>query len=252
MEFKTDPAGHPMIITGVCGDVGNQLAAHFLKMGYRVLGLDIVPEALPVLVSYEKFTFVSCDLTKPADVDLAVERFVSQHGPIRIVINNAGVILNAPVVALVDGKMMGHNSADWEKVLSSSLSSAFYVTTACVKYMISDRSGGVVINISSISANGNPGQSAYSAAKGGLNSMTFAQAKELGPMGIRFVAIAPGFLDTGSTRRAMTEPALKKINQSIPLRRLGKVEELIHAIQFVMDNPYYTGTLLELDGGLTL
>jgi 3-oxoacyl-[acyl-carrier protein] reductase len=252
MESKSDPQLDHVLVTGVCGDIGSHFAEYFLGKGFRVFGLDIASEPPKNCHGHERLKFVSCDLIDPEATSAAIEEFVGEYGPIRIVINNVGIIFNSPVLHFVDGRLVGHDVSDWNRVLSVSLSSAFYVTTACVKHMVARGGGGIVINISSISANGNPGQSAYSAAKGGLNSLTIALAKELGPLGIRVVSIAPGFLDTSSTRRAMSDDALKKIKRSVPLRRFGTVEELAHAVQFVVDNPYYTGTILELDGGLSI
>jgi 3-oxoacyl-[acyl-carrier protein] reductase len=251
MKSKPDSEFYNVLVTGVCGDLGSYLAGHFLDKGFRVLGLDIASEAPINYQSHEQLEFITCDLTDPDATSAAIENFISQYGAIRIVVNNVGLIFSSPVLNYVDGQMIGHSFSDWDRVLSVSLSAAFFVTTVCVKHM-SQSGGGVVINISSISASGNPGQSAYSAAKGGLNSMTYAQAKELGPLGIRVAAIAPGFIDTPSTRRAMGEDGLKKIKRSVPLRRLGLVEELAHAVQFIVDNKYYTGAVLELDGGLTI
>lgn len=250
--MKLDHGKDRVLVTGVCGDIGSQLAKYFLDQGFRVLGLDIASEAPKNCLGNELLNFVSCDLADPHPTAAAIDSFVQTYGPVRIVINNVGIIFNSPVVSFVDGEMVCHDFSDWNRVLAVSLSAAFYVTTCCVKHMTRVGGGGVVINVSSISANGNPGQSAYSAAKGGINSLTIAQAKELGPFGIRVAAIAPGFLDTPSTHRAMTDEALKKIKRNIPLRRLGTVDELVHAIQFIISNPYYTGTILELDGGLSI
>ena len=240
-----------MLVTGVSGDIGSRLAQHFIERGHRVLGIDVAKEGPKSLRANERFHFVSADLTDAAATAKAIDSFVAAHGAVRVLVNNVGLIFNAPVLTLVDGKMVGHDAASWDKVLAVSLSAAFYVTTACVRHMAS-AGGGVIINISSISANGNPGQSAYSAAKGGVNSMTMAQAKELGPMGIRVAAIAPGFIDTSSTQKAMGDEALKKLKRVIPLRRLGTVDELAHAAQFIVENGYFTGTVLELDGGLSV
>src|SRR5207302_51691 len=145
-----------------------------------------------------------------------------------------------------------HDFEAWNKVLSATLSSVFFVSAHCARQMVAAGRPGVIINISSICAAGNAGQAAYSAAKAGVNSMTMALAKELGSLRIRVAAIAPGFLDTASTRRALSEDALGKIRKSIPLRKLGQPSHLYHAIKFIIENEYFHGKVLELDGGLTL
>jgi len=97
-----------------------------------------------------------------------------------------------------------------------------------------------------------PGQGAYSAAKSGVNAMTKAWAKELGLLGIRFVAVAPGFIDTPSTRAALPEPVMKEWISRTPLRRLGSVEDVIAAVVFAIKNEHLTGKVVEIDGGLSL
>lgn len=250
MAFSSEPASAHVLITGVCGDIGSHLASHFLGKGHRVLGFDVSRQPPAGCRDNPRLNFVSCDLTDAKAAAAEIEAFIAQQGPVRILINNLGLIFSHPVLSFVDGQMQGHSASDFDRVVSVSLNAAFYVTVACVKHMLPD--GGVVVNISSVCARGNPGQSAYSAAKAGLNGLTVSQAKELGPMGVRVAAIAPGFIDTSSTRRAMSPDALKKIERSVALRRLGNLEELTHAVQFVVDNSYFTGTVLELDGGLTL
>lgn len=251
MASNPEAAPAAVLVTGVSGDIGSRLAAGFLSRGHLVLGLDAAAQGPESCRGRDRFHFQRVDLTDAAAATAAIDGFVSAHGPIGILINNVGLIHSAPVLNFVDGKMTAHDAASWDKVVAVTLSAAFYATAACARHM-AQSGGGVVVNISSISGRGNPGQSAYSAAKGGVNSLTVAQAKELGPLGIRVAAIAPGFIDTGSTQRAMGDDALKKLKRAIPLRRLGTVDELEHAVRFVVENSYFTGTVLELDGGLTI
>ncbi|MCL4127296.1 UNVERIFIED_CONTAM: hypothetical protein GTU68_056681 [Idotea baltica] len=116
--------------------------------------------------------------------------------------------------------------------------------------MIMTRTKGVIINISSISARGNAGQSAYSAAKAGLESMTVVWAKELGSFGIRCVAVAPGFMNTESTNDAVTQEVLDHVKKETPIRRLGKAEDIADAVKFVIQSDYMNGKTLQIDGGL--
>lgn len=241
-----------ILITGVCGAIGSQLAEHFLAKGFQVIGLDIKDEPPANCVDYDHFAYTRCDLSDPTDTSQVIEGVIEQFGVIPVVINNVGLIFNSPLIRFEDGDMTCHNFEEWNKVLSTSLSSAFYVTATCVKHLTMHNVKGIILNVSSICAKGNPGQAAYSAAKAGLNGLTYALAKELGPLGIRVVSIAPGFLDTSSTHAAVGEDKLKRIRKTIPLRRLGEVNELAHAVEFIIDNQYYTGTVLELDGGLTI
>jgi 3-oxoacyl-[acyl-carrier protein] reductase len=195
--------------------------------------------------------FVDCDVSDPASVERALTK-VHDISPFDVVINNAGLIYNSPLLTFQDGKLCMHDFEAWNKVLAATLSSAFFVSAHCAQRMVAAGRSGVIINISSISADGNAGQAAYSAAKAGINGMTVALAKELGSLGIRVAAIAPGYLDTASTRRAVSENGLSRIRKSIPLQKLGNPSQLYHAIKFVIDNGYFHGKVLELDGGLTL
>ena len=137
-------------------------------------------------------------------------------------------------------------------MIKVNLSSVFYCSVNVVEQMINKRIKGVIINISSISANGNADQSAYSAAKAGVNALTAVWSRELGAFGIRTASIAPGFFETESTHKALNDKIIEKIKSEIPLRKLGKPEELAKAVRFIIENDYFNGKILELDGGMVL
>jgi Dehydrogenases with different specificities (related to short-chain alcohol dehydrogenases) len=115
-----------------------------------------------------------------------------------------------------------------------------------------NRIKGVIVNISSVSARGNAGQTAYSAAKSGLESMTRVWSKELGAFRIRAVSIAPGFIDTESTRSAVSEKILEDIRLNVPLKRLGAEKEISDFVITALENDYLNGAVIALDGGLVL
>jgi 3-oxoacyl-[acyl-carrier protein] reductase len=118
--------------------------------------------------------------------------------------------------------------------------------------MVTRRHKGAIINISSIAASGNVGQSAYSATKAAVNALTVTWSKELGMFGIRCNSIAPGFMDTPSTQNALSEAKIKQYQKNTPLGRLGKTEEILQALEFIIENDFYNGAVLQLDGGLKL
>jgi 3-oxoacyl-[acyl-carrier protein] reductase len=238
-----------VLVTGVAGEIGGCLVEELLKDGWTVCGLD---RRFPENVDRMGFSFQECDLTDGADVERKIETFHERLGAFDAVINCAGLIANSPLVSFVEGRLAHHDFGLWERVLSSCLSSAFHVTACTVLKMVGSRKKGVIINISSICGRGNPGQAAYSAAKAGLNGLTAALAKELGPMGIRVVALAPGYFDTVSTRDHVPAPKLKEITGLVPLKRLGKVDEVVSTVKFILTNEYVNGTVIELDGGLVL
>ena len=126
------------------------------------------------------------------------------------------------------------------------------MTVNVVEKMILNRTRGVIVNVSSVCASGNSGQSAYSAAKAAVNSLTATWAKELSLMGIRSVAIAPGYTDTETTKQSMSENVLKDWIRKVPLRRLGKVDEISEGIISIIKNDFFNGKVFEIDGGLRI
>jgi 3-oxoacyl-[acyl-carrier protein] reductase len=238
-----------VLITGMAGEIGRHLARTLASDGWKVCGLDLrTPTGLEdVTVRFEE-----CNLSDAADTEKKIEALHADVGVFDAVINCAGLIANAPLLSFTEGRLVHHDPALWDRVLSSCLSSAFYVTASTVLKMASRAKKGVIINISSVCSRGNAGQSAYSAAKAGMNAMTAALAKELGPMGIRVVALSPGYFETSSTVDNVPAPKLKDIKNAVPLRRLGQLDEVASAVRFILANGYVNGKVLELDGGLVL
>ena len=187
-------ASRTILITGTSGEIGFHLAAHFLGDGWTVMGIDkcdpVEGDMLPGLVSRR------CDLSNALEAAQAIDDLASSHGAFDVVINCAGKIANAPLVSFGEQGWTVHQFSLWDEVLSSCLTAAFNTTAISVRHMVEARKKGVIVNVSSVCARGTPGQAAYSAAKAGLNGLTLALAKELGPLGIRVV----GLLQVTSTR----------------------------------------------------
>jgi 3-oxoacyl-[acyl-carrier protein] reductase len=151
-----------------------------------------------------------------------------------------------------DGAVVGRMSLEqWNAVIGVNLSGVFLCAREAAVQMIESGHGGVIVNISSISRTGNAGQSNYSAAKSGVESMGVVWAKELARHGIRVGSIAPGFTRT-DILATMRPEVLEKLTAPVPLRRLGKPEEIAHAVQFIFENDFFTGRCIDLDGGLRL
>lgn len=240
-----------VLITGASGSLGSRLVKHFTDAGHPVLGLDVT-EPGPDGGQEPLFRFERCDLREPKDIEACLEGVFSGFGVPDIVINNAGVIRNATLLRLENGVLEKHDFGAWREVIDVTLSAAFYVTACCAQAMARSAKRGVFINLGSICAAGNLGQAAYSAAKAGVNALTVAAAKELGPLGIRVAAIAPGYLDTPSTRAHVPAEILDQIRKRTPTRKLGSVDDLLRAVDFIVSTASFNGKILELDGGLTL
>ena len=167
-------------------------------------------------------------------------------------INNACYISNSLIVSLGEKGLSRHSYDLWKKTISNNLDSTFLVSSFIIENMISNRNEGLIINISSISANGNVGQSAYSAAKSGVNALTKTWSKELSKFKIRVAGISPGFIETISTKKAVSKNIIDKLKENTPSRRLGKKSEFIKAINFIINNKFFNGKILEIDGGLKI
>ena len=246
--------GSKILITGGARGLGRTLVEGLLQDGAEV-GVFEKDSASCEWLAQDfsgKLRVWECDVSDAAQVEKAVSLARESGFEPDVLINNAGIIHSEPLVNLGKKEDRIHSRESWRRVLSADLDSVFYVTSCVVDGMLQRRCKGVVISISSISANGNAGQSAYSAAKAGVNALTKTWAKELGAFGIRFAAIAPGFIDTPSTRSALSENTLARLQQQIPLRKLGNPSAIHLAARGIIENDYITGTILEVDGGLTI
>ena len=166
--------------------------------------------------------------------------------------NAAGAIVSEPFVNILNASSMMLPYEHFRAGLAANLDTVFIMTAAVVEQMVLRRAKGVIISLSSICACGNEGQTAYSAAKAAVNAMTVTWSRELGRFGIRCNAVAPGFIDTPSTRTALNEAQLKHIVAETPLRRLGQPHEVAQAVAALIENDFVNGVVLPVNGGLTL
>ena len=167
------------------------------------------------------------------------------------IINNAGITSDGLLLKQQDGAVKKMPLSSFQSVIDVNQIGTFLCAREAAAVMIKNQVKGVVINISSISRAGNYGQTNYSASKAAVVAMTTTWCKELARFGIRSAAIAPGFIATEMTNKVPVA-ALAKITQSIPSGRLGKPEEIANAVLFILENDYFNGRVLEVDGGLRL
>jgi len=240
-----------VIVTGGAKGLGKAITEDLLSCGAKVIVFDIDQSALEQFEKRDNLLTIECDINKEKEIEKALTKAVEQFGKIHVLINNAGILYSEPLINIT-AKEKRHSLPTWQKVIDINLTAPFVLGSYVAEQMIMGRTKGVIVNISSISARGNAGQSAYSAAKAGLESMTKVWAKELGSFGIRSVAIAPGFMDTESTHSAVTQDVLEHVKKETPIKRLGKAEDISNAVKFAIENEYLNGKVLEIDGGLTI
>jgi 3-oxoacyl-[acyl-carrier protein] reductase len=238
------------LVTGGANGLGLEIATFLKEQGAHVVVGDLDENALAKLP--DEFDCHVINVTQPADVTKVVNDIVKKHGRIDILVNNAGVIFNEPLVNILNPEGMMHDYDRFRNSIVVNMDSVFLMTAAVVEQMIKNRTKGCIVNISSISARGNEGQTAYSAAKSGVNAMTVTWSKELGRMGIRCNAVAPGFINTGSTNSALNETTINHIVANTPIRRLGEAKEVAEAVGSVISNDFINGVILEVNGGITI
>ena len=248
-----DLRGKKVVVTGGVRGLGRSVVDALISKEAIVAVFDVNTQGLAEL--REHFPVVTCIECDVAIYDQVVEATTRYHAEFKsadILINNAGILYSAPLVRISSSGIEKHDVAMWNKTLATNLSSVFYMTACIVEKMVSTRTKGIIVNISSVSASGNAGQSAYSAAKAGVNALTATWAKELSALGIRVAAVAPGFTETESTKEALSGAVLQEIIKKVPLHRLGKPEEIAQGVISVIENDFFNGKVFELDGGLVI
>jgi len=246
-----------IVITGAGRGIGRALAERFASRGANLALLDLNMPDLEVTRTRCEAHGVQarCYLTDVAAEDrvaASLDQVVQDFGRLDVLVNNAGIVKDAFLVKVKDGVVVGKLSLDqWQAVINVNLTGVFLCAREAVERMIRLGNGGVVVNISSISRHGNAGQTNYSAAKAGVASMTVVWAKELARYAIRVGAIAPGFTRT-DILTSMKKEVLEKVIAPVPLKRLGEPAEIAHAAEFIVENDFFTGRCIDLDGGLRL
>lgn len=235
------------VITGASRGIGRALAEKFAQSGYHLaICCQHNTTALKEVSQSANQSGVSCltftgDMGDPSQAEQFFKQIRDTYPHIDVLINNAGISQI--------GLLQDTTPEQWDRILRTNLSSAFYCSSQAVCQMI-PRKQGKILNISSVwGCVGASTEVAYSATKGGLNAFTRALAKELAPSNIQVNAIACGFIDTEMNQFLSPEDR-NTIFEEIPAGRAGKPEEVADfAWHLVQDNGYLTGQVIKLDGG---
>ena len=240
------------LITGGSRGIGKKIAEKFARNGYNIV-INYVSEKTDVnklesdLSQNGKVEVlcIKCDVTDFNSCQEMVKKAVDKFGKIDVLINNAGITK--------DNLLMRMKEEDFDKVINVNLKGTFNMTKNVISYMMKKRSGRIV-NISSVvGVSGNSGQANYAASKAGIIGFTKSVAKELASRNILANAVAPGFIETDMTD-VLSESVKESIYSQIPLKKMGKPEEVANAVYFLGsdENTYIPGQVLNVDGGMIM
>ncbi|MCO8166571.1 SDR family oxidoreductase [Pseudomonas sp. 21LCFQ02] len=252
MELK----GKLIIITGGCQGLGLAMARDLAGRGANLALLDLDQAKLDQAVTRLTNQGVQvraylCNVANETQVIETVTRIAEDFGPIHGLVNNAGILRDGMLLKVKDGQISTMSLAQWQSVIDVNLTGVFLCTREVAAKMVEQQSQGAIVNISSISRAGNIGQTNYAASKAGVVAATVTWARELARFGIRVAAVAPGFIETEMTA-SMKPEALEKMTSAIPLKRMGKPEEIARSVAFILENDYFSGRVLEVDGAMRI
>lgn len=250
-----DISGQIALVTGGGSGMGAATAKHLAAQGAKLAVLDLNLENAESIANEIGGIAIACDVSDTASVAAAIEKVTQELGVPRIVVNCAGICPASRVV----GREEPHDISMFEKTLAVNLIGSFNVLRLCAQAMSTadalndDNERGVIINTASVAAyDGQIGQAAYSASKGGLVGMTLPIAREVARFGIRILTIAPGLMETPMLAGMSEEVYDSLVATTLFPKRLGKPEEFSKLVQHICENTLLNGETIRLDGSIRL
>jgi 3-oxoacyl-[acyl-carrier protein] reductase len=246
-----DLKGKTAVVTGASRGIGREIALKLAKSGANVVinyrsSANATEELLKEIEGFGvKALAVQADVSSFEEAEKLVKAAVTEFGSLDILVNNAGITK--------DGLLLRMKEQDFDSVINVNLKGAFNTIRHASGIMLKQKSG-KIINISSVvGLTGNAGQLNYASAKAGLLGLTKSAAKELGSRGITVNAVAPGFIQTDMTD-VLTDKVKENILSVIPLKKLGKPEDVANTVLFLSSEyaSYITGQVINVDGGMVM
>lgn len=237
------------IVTGGSRGIGRAIVESLARKGIKVIAnynkSEEKANELKEKLAKENIIIdiFKADVSKRADVKEMIDFVINKYGKIDILINNAGISQEKMFQDITD--------EDWDEIIKVNLYSVFSVTQEVIKNMLKNKEG-CIINISSIyGINGGSCAVTYSATKAGIDGMTKALAKELGPSNIRVNSIAPGCMDT-DMNSYLTEQEWEEIKNETPLQKIGKGIDIAKCVEWLVEDNFTTGQVISINGGLVI
>lgn len=245
-----------IVITGAGQGLGQMMAVTLAQAGADLALLDMNEQGLldtqkQCHMLSAKAIYYVMDVTNEAQVVKTFEDIVIDFGHVDGLINNAGILRDGLLVKVKDGQISKMSLEQFDTVMNVNVTGTFLCGREAAVKMIETKRKGVIINISSVARAGNIGQTNYSASKAAVATMATSWARELARYGIRAAAIAPGIVHTAMADQMKPE-AIERLKQMVPVGRVGEPGEIAHAAKYILENDYFTGRVLEIDGGMRM